>query len=129
MTRTFRGERSRQTRLSRFIITRHYLYIHAFAFLWVLAFVVGSSRFILVSSAAIWYFNRETTKSANPIMTSIKWLLRYHPGSIAFGSLLLALVWLLQIIAEYVAVDNIYARRSYEDRRASTARRTVWLDV
>lgn len=79
--------------------------MHGFLALWVIAFIIGSSRFIMVSSTAIWYFNRnDNTMNGNPINTSICWLVFYHGGSVAFGSLLLALVWLLQIITEYVSV-------------------------
>jgi Plasma-membrane choline transporter len=40
-------------------------------------------------------------------MKSIKWLFRYHLGSVAFGSLLLAIVWVFQIVAEYISVYDI----------------------
>lgn len=69
-----------------------------------IAFIVGCSRFIMVCSASIWYFNRDTMSTRNPILTSLKWLSIYHMGSVAFGALLLAIVWVIQIIAEYVSV-------------------------
>lgn len=83
---------------------RGYLWTHGFALLWVMAFIIGSSRFVLVASASIWYFDREARKTENPIGKSLKWLFKFHAGSVAFGSLILAIVWALQIIAEYVSV-------------------------
>lgn len=77
-----------------------------------IAFIIGSSRFILVSSAAIWYFNRmDPSKSRNPIGTSVWWLVVYHGGSVAFGSLLLSVIWLVQIITEYIAVRRVSSRK------------------
>lgn len=72
-----------------------------------IAFILGSSRFVLVCSAAIWYFGRnDNTMGGNPIALSLKWLFVYHAGSVAFGSLLIALIWLLQIIVTYITVRS-----------------------
>ena len=38
----------------------------------------------------------------NPILQSLGWLLRYHIGSIAAGSLILAVVWLVRIVFQYL---------------------------
>ena len=32
-------------------------------------------------------------------------MIRYHLGSIAFGSILLAIVWALRIVAQYIVVS------------------------
>lgn len=84
-----------------------------------IAFILGSSRFILVCSTAIWYFGRnENTIQGNPITTSIAWLFIYHAGSVAFGSLLIALIWLLQIIVEYISVVNLYSGKNQQHSRS-----------
>ena len=36
--------------------------------------------------------------------TGIEWGFRYHFGSLAFGSLIVAIVWAIRIIFEYIAV-------------------------
>lgn len=73
-----------------------------FSLLWTLAFLYCSSQFIIASSASIWYFSGHKADIPNPILKSIWWLIRYHCGSIAFGSILLALVWVVQILASYL---------------------------
>jgi len=79
-----------------------YIYIHGFALLWNIAFLLGVSHFLLACSTAIWYFNRQDIERPNPLLRSIWWLFRYHLGSVAFGSLLLALVWAIQILVTYL---------------------------
>jgi len=41
------------------------------------------------------------------VVKSVYWLVRYHLGSIAFGSLILAIVWLLIIVSEYLIVRTL----------------------
>ena len=78
------------------------LYIHIFALLWNLAFFLAVSHFILACSTAIWYFNRNDMNRPNPLCKSVWWLFRYHLGSVAFGSLILAIVWVIRIIVVYL---------------------------
>lgn len=70
--------------------------------LWQLAFLQGVSHFLLAGSTAIWYFNRNDHGEHSPILKSLGWMVRYHLGSVALSSLLLAIVWLLRIIATYL---------------------------
>jgi hypothetical protein len=71
--------------------------------LWVNAFVLASTQFIIASSTCLWYFSQGTgQKAPGTIRTSTWRLFRYHFGSIAFGSLLLALVQLARIILAYI---------------------------
>ena len=79
-----------------------YLYIHIFALLWNLAFFLAVSHFILACATAIWYFNRNDIEKPNPLVRSVWWLFRYHLGSVAFGSLVLAIVWAIRIIVVYL---------------------------
>jgi hypothetical protein len=60
-----------------------------FALFWMVAFFGACTEFVLGSSVAIWYFKQMD----HPVMTSYKRLARYHVGSIAFGSLLIAVLW------------------------------------
>jgi len=73
-----------------------------FGLLWVNAFVLASAQFIIASSTCLWYFSQGTgQKSSHTIRTSVYRLFRYHFGSIAFGSLILALIQLARIILAY----------------------------
>eukprot|EP00825_Cyclidium_porcatum_P019462 TRINITY_DN220_c0_g1_i3.p1 TRINITY_DN220_c0_g1~~TRINITY_DN220_c0_g1_i3.p1 ORF type:complete len:664 (-),score=98.29 TRINITY_DN220_c0_g1_i3:141-2132(-) len=72
-----------------------------FGGLWINAFIGATCQFVLASTACIWYFNKQSGLH-KPISRSIYRAFRYHFGSIAFGSLILALVQLIRIVLEYI---------------------------
>ena len=50
----------------------------------------------------MWYFSFTSDRAGKgSLFTGIKWILRYHWGSIAFGSFIIALVQFIRIIFEY----------------------------
>lgn len=63
-------------------------------------------QFIIASACAIWYWEQNGTHK--PISRSIYRAFRYHLGSLAFGSLLLAIVQMIRIILAYVDVGFIF---------------------
>lgn len=71
-----------------------------------MALILTISHFIIVGATAIWYFPSSRHQYSSPILKSISWMLRYHIGSLALGSLLLAMVWLLRILAQYLYVGE-----------------------
>lgn len=80
-----------------------YIYFQLFALLWITAFLMATLDFIIVSACSLWYFQYGAEdKPYNPINTSIYRLFRFHLGTVAFGSLVLALVWVVQLILEYI---------------------------
>ena len=86
--------------------TRYLIIGHFFALLWNIAFINYLGTFIIACACCIWYFNGSSDSSSyfpRPILTSCWWAFRYHLGSIAFGALILAIVWVIQIILAYVA--------------------------
>ncbi|KAL8610617.1 hypothetical protein ACOMHN_006336 [Nucella lapillus] len=70
--------------------------------IWVSQFLLGCERLIISSAVALWYFRRDKSTLGAPILKSIYRLIRYHLGSVAFGSLIIALVvlarWMLSFI-------------------------------
>lgn len=85
--------------------TQLWVIFHVFALLWNVAFLHYYAHFVVASTCAIWYFN--AGKSQNgffswPILTSAWWGLRYHLGSLAFGSFILAVCWLIQMCLMYI---------------------------
>lgn len=83
---------------------RYALIYQLMGYLWVNAFLVGCTQFVISAAAAIWYFT--STSDANgdgSICRGIWWVFRYHLGTIAFGSFIIALVQLIRIIFEYYA--------------------------
>lgn len=69
------------------------LWAYFFVGLWVNAFIQAICQFVLASSACIWYFSHgEEGQKHAPVSTSLYRAFRYHLGSLAFGSLILAIV-------------------------------------
>ncbi|CAE7488351.1 Ctl2 [Symbiodinium sp. CCMP2592] len=66
-------------------------------FLWGSAFVTGLSTFVVAHVASRWYARGPLASSESPVQALLVGL-RYHAGSIALGSLLLAFVRLLNIL-------------------------------
>jgi len=72
--------------------------------LWIDAFKVAMTEFIIACACCIWYFRAK--KDESPICTATKYGIFYHIGSVAFGSFILSLVilikWLLRLISEKI---------------------------
>jgi hypothetical protein len=82
--------------------TRYIIMYHVFGFLWINSFIVGCAQFIVGCSACIWYFECSTDSQGRGTMRkATKWLFRYHLGSIAFGSFVIAVCQMIRIIFEY----------------------------
>jgi hypothetical protein len=74
-----------------------------FGLLWVAAMIISCTQFVIIVCACVWYFTSSSdTRGQASIGKGMKWMFRYHFGSLAFGSLLLAIVWFLIIVFEYI---------------------------
>jgi choline transporter-like protein 2/4/5 len=71
-----------------------------FMLFWVEAFIVGWSQMILAGCFGIWYWSK--SKSHCILVTSIKDTCVYHLGSVAFGSLMIAICKFLRFCIELV---------------------------
>jgi solute carrier family 44 (choline transporter-like protein), member 2/4/5 len=88
--------------------TNNYLamfYYFVFGTLWVNAFLQAITIFVIASACALWYFNQagpgsNDEKIDSPVCTSYWMAFRFHLGSLAFGSLILAIVEFIQFIVE-----------------------------
>ena len=93
---------------------RRFWYFNLFAILWVLAFILSCGDFVIGAASCIWYFNqgqnsqsqkkeeKAVTKSISPVRTGYWWIFRYHLGSLAIGSFMIALIWAIRIIMAYI---------------------------
>lgn len=75
--------------------TRYVWIYHLFGLFWISAFIIGSAQFILASAVCIWYFSQggdSDDKGKFAVARGTKWLFRYHAGSIAFGSFIIAVM-------------------------------------
>ena len=77
------------------------IFILFFGLIWFISFLISTNIFVIASLCASWYFER-IDKNQISIKTAFKWAWFYHLGSLAFGSLLIAMFWLIQLILNYV---------------------------
>jgi hypothetical protein len=82
------------------------LWFMGFGILWLVAFLIACAQFIIIVASCTWYFSKESDTSGKAsIMTGAYWIPRYHLGSLAFGSLIVAIVWTIRLLFEYFAVS------------------------
>ncbi|RWS22924.1 hypothetical protein B4U80_08103, partial [Leptotrombidium deliense] len=83
------------------ILTYSQLY-NLFMALWILFFISGQVSLAGAFSTYYWAFRKPQDIPAFPVLTGAYRALRYHMGSIAFGSFLLATVRFIRIIIEWI---------------------------
>jgi choline transporter-like protein 2/4/5 len=73
---------------------------------WVVSFIEAYNTFVLVSTACIWYFEVESAEGVRkPINRSFFRGIRFHLGSLAFGSFIVACVRMAIAICEYIKLQ------------------------
>ncbi|XP_041359407.1 choline transporter-like protein 1 isoform X2 [Gigantopelta aegis] len=80
-------------------------YLYAYHFLgliWITQFITGCERLAVSGAVAEWFFTRNKNELSWPIAVSIKRLIRYHLGSVALGSLLVAIVSLIRHTLSFI---------------------------
>eukprot|EP00941_MAST-03F_sp_MAST-3F-sp1_P001786 g1786.t1 len=85
------------------------LWFHLFMFLWNLNFIEALSFTVLAGAVCQWYWIRPLTRHGekkmpgkSPLFDSLLRVHRFHLGSIAYGSFIVALVQLVRIILAYI---------------------------
>ena len=66
--------------------------------LWIYAFLNSYNHFVLSTAVCFWYFAADRDTYSTPISTGFKWGIGFHLGTLAFGSFILALIWLIKLI-------------------------------
>lgn len=69
-----------------------------FGMFWILQFIIGCQHLIIAGAVSQWYFTRNKNNLATPIFDAAYNLTRYHLGSVALGSFIIALVQLIRVI-------------------------------
>uniref|UniRef100_A0A8C1IF11 Choline transporter-like protein n=1 Tax=Cyprinus carpio TaxID=7962 RepID=A0A8C1IF11_CYPCA len=79
-------------------------FYNLFLFFWCANFVTALGQVTLAGAFAsyYWAFKKPDDIPAFPIFNSLGRALRYHTGSLAFGSLILAIVQIIRVILEYL---------------------------
>ncbi|XP_044269021.1 choline transporter-like protein 1 isoform X2 [Tribolium madens] len=79
-------------------ITRWY---NVLAMLWMCQFVIGCQHMVIAGTVSDWYFTRNKCELGTPILKSGYNLVRYHLGSVALGSFLIAIVQFIRVILKF----------------------------
>lgn len=88
--------------------TKNLWYYQLFGLFWVMAFILAFVQFIVAATALQWYFSSGSDQAGSGSVTkSAYWSFRYHAGSLAFGSFILAIVMFIRFIFEYMKVLNL----------------------
>ncbi|XP_068175377.1 choline transporter-like protein 5-B isoform X4 [Antennarius striatus] len=87
---------------------RYILVLHLcnlFVFLWLVNFVIALGQCTLAGAFASYYWalKKPNDIPACPLYSSFSRAIRYHTGSLAFGSLILAVVQMVRIVFEYLS--------------------------
>lgn len=74
-------------------------YYFVFGTLWCNALIQACTIFVIASACCMWYYSHGPGQDLHfPILRSYGRAVRYHLGSLAFGSLILAIVQFLQLM-------------------------------
>lgn len=79
-----------------------------FGIVWIVSFIIACNEFIVIVSSVTWYYSDKTVPDDDGIpgdsdvRVGFWWSVRYHMGSLAFGSFILAIVWVIRALFEYI---------------------------
>eukprot|EP00042_Codosiga_hollandica_P057139 m.840181 g.840181 ORF g.840181 m.840181 type:complete len:641 (+) comp59508_c0_seq9:56-1978(+) len=75
---------------------------YIFGLFWGGLFPIACQDLVLASCIATWYYTRNKAEIRSPITAGIWRLIRYHLGSVALGSFLIALVKFIRFVLLYI---------------------------
>mmetsp|Transcript_19037 Transcript_19037/g.31987 ORF Transcript_19037/g.31987 Transcript_19037/m.31987 type:complete len:792 (+) Transcript_19037:213-2588(+) len=83
---------------------RYMMLYHLFGLLWTNQFIVGFGLMVVAGAIANFYWTAGDTNlmPAAPVMGSMRRTARYHLGSIALGSFLVAVIQFIRLVLEYI---------------------------
>ena len=90
-------------------MTRTFVWIMWFGAVWLAAFIISMNEFVTIVAAVSWYFSDKTIPDSDGIpgdsevWLGYKWGVLYHFGSMAAGSLILAVTWIIHAIMAFIA--------------------------
>lgn len=85
------------------------VYLMCFGAVWLMCFLTSFNEYVTIVAAISWYFSDKTIydddgiPGDSEVMLGFKWGFCYQMGSIAAGSLLLAVVWIISTIMKFIA--------------------------
>ncbi|KAL1389165.1 hypothetical protein pipiens_012584 [Culex pipiens pipiens] len=91
------------------LFTRWY---NLLAFFWFCQFIIGCQHMVIAGAVACWFFTRNKSQLGSPILRAFGNLLRYHLGTVAFGSFVIAVVQFLRATLKLL----MYSIREHQNR-------------
>ena len=82
--------------------TEMFWWTHLFALFWNVSFIMYLSNFVIGFVAVSWYFSEDKHDIGSPLTRGYLLGLTRHIGSVAFGSLILAVIWMVQTALAYL---------------------------
>jgi len=74
-----------------------------FVFFWTSQFIVAMGQLVNALAVSTWYFTRDKSTTGNlTVLSSIHKAFRYHMGSAAFGSLIIAIIKTIRAVIMYL---------------------------
>lgn len=85
---------------------------HVFGGLWTANFLIAMNQIVIAGAVAHHYFREGNSLIRFPLATSLWYTLRYHLGTIAFGSLIIAIVQFIRVLLRYAEEHLKMAKNS-----------------
>jgi hypothetical protein len=94
----------------------------AFGLFWILSWVIAMQNFSTIATTCMWYFTGEGSDAVEYRRTyssnmALSWAFKYHAGSMAMGSFLIAIVTISRLVFEYLI---------YQYEKAAPKDNVVW---
>ena len=90
------------------------LAFYSFWFIWTSFYLSHTESFVLTAVACIWYFAVDRSYLGSPVCTAFTWAFYWHSGTIAFGSLILTIIYIINQIIENAVQSQEEAMRNGE---------------
>lgn len=77
--------------------------VYVFGLFWISEWLAAVFQYILIVGICTWYFTSTSDNRGNfTILKGLWWTFRYNLGSLALGSFIIAIIWSIRLIFEYL---------------------------
>jgi hypothetical protein len=98
-----------------------------FSMLWNNAFIIAVGQCTIAGAVGVWYFTPNTEKGTKPaVRTGLRNCFRYHLGSLAFGSFILAVVQFIKWYMYYLQKQAEQAKNPVAVRIFKILQYIIW---
>lgn len=78
------------------------LAVYALGLFWIAELIAAIFHYALIVGVCTWYFTSTAdSRGRFSLLRGFWWSIRYNLGSLALGSFILALIWMIRIVFEY----------------------------